>query len=440
MLLPVTCMVNSKGNMEIGGLDVLDLKDQYKTPLHIIDIKTVKEQCSQYVQCFHFNDLEAEIVYASKAFCSIAMCQLIAQQGLAIDVSTGGELFIALSAGFPSKNIYFHGNNKSEEEIKFGLSNRVGAFIVDHFEEIECIDALAKQSDIVQDIMIRITPGIKASTHEYIQTGKNESKFGFGLSTNEAIKAVKKILAKKNIRLIGIHAHIGSQIFNIAPYEKLIEVMAAFLKEIKKKFAYEIGQINIGGGLGVKYLEEDKPSSISDLAQLAYHAVKKYAKKFDVDIKKIYLEPGRSIIGNAGITVYDVGVVKQIPGIKTYISVDGGMSDNIRPILYQAKYSPYLANRMDAMQKKDGFLKYSIVGKHCESGDIVVADAALPEVHAKDTIAIATTGAYCYSMSSNYNGQIKGAVIAVEDQKSRVWIERQNNNDLIKGHRKLNEQ
>jgi diaminopimelate decarboxylase len=440
MLLPVTCLVNDKGNMEIGGLDVLALKEQYKTPLHVIDVKTVKQQCAQYINCFAFDDLKAEIIYASKAFCSLAMCRLISEQGLSIDVSTGGELFIALSAGFPAKDIYFHGNNKSKEEIRFGLANRIGAFIIDNFEEIGHIDALAKESDIVQDVMIRITPGIKASTHEYIQTGKIESKFGFGLSTGQAIKAVQEIVAKENVRLVGIHAHIGSQIFNISPYEKLIEVMAAFLKEVRDKLGVEIEQINIGGGLGVKYLADDKPASISDLAGLVYQAVKRYAKKFDVHIKKICLEPGRSIIGNAGITLYEVGVVKQIPGIKTYISVDGGMSDNIRPILYQAKYSPFVANKMHAMEKKDAFLKYAIVGKHCESGDIVVADAALPEVCVADTIAIATTGAYCYSMSSNYNGQVKGAVVAVEDKKSWVWIERQDNMDLIKGHRKLYEQ
>ncbi|HHT79326.1 MAG TPA: diaminopimelate decarboxylase [Actinobacteria bacterium] len=440
MLLPFTVKTNNIDHLEIDGIDFKKLVDKYGTPLYIVDVKTVQNQCREYIKNFANDIFETEVIYASKAFNCIAMCQLVNSEGLSIDVSTGGELFIALKSGFDPSKIYFHGNNKSEQEIEFGVNEKVGCFIVDSFEEIDALDRIAGSRGIVQKIMIRITPGIHASTHEYIQTGREKSKFGFNVNGGSAMEAVRKIITKKNLKLAGIHSHIGSQIFNIEPYEKLISVQLKFISQVVKETGLVLEEINIGGGLGVKYLQEDRASSISELAALVKGSVEKYSEKYNVRIKKLMLEPGRSIVGNAGIVIYKIGVIKNIPKIHNYISVDGGMSDNIRPVLYGAKYSVFIADKMSITEEskdRKNWKKYTIVGKHCESGDILVEEIVLPDLETSDYIAMATAGAYCYSMSSNYNGQPRPAVIAVRDGKDMVWIEREDYEDLIKNHKKL---
>jgi len=435
MILPLTSEINSKKHLVIGEVDVLELKEKYGTPLYIVDITTIKNQCRKYKKNFNFSDINVDIIYAAKAFICTAMCQLMQREGLGLDVSTGGELFIALSSGFPAEKIYFHGNNKSREEIQYGLKSKVGHFMVDNFAELETLAKLCGENNVRQKIMLRVNPGIKADTHEYIQTGKIDSKFGFSIHNNTALEAVKKVKQYNQLELTGIHAHIGSQIFNLSCYERLIEVMIKFIKDVKDKVGILISGINIGGGLGIKYAEEDKPSSIEDFAKLAYDAVVKYQRKFNIRLDKFYIEPGRSIIGNAGVTLYEVGTVKEINSSKKYILVDGGMSDNIRPMLYQAKYSAYIANKMENGDhiREINKIHYSIAGKHCESGDVIINDIKLPEVSAGDFIVVATTGAYCYAMSSNYNGQPKSAVVAVEDRRSWIWIKRQTYKDLMIG-------
>lgn len=442
MILPITSEVGQNGHLVIGGNDVLKLREKYGTPLYIVDITTIRNQCRSYRENFNFSDLDVGIIYAAKAFICTAMCELIAREGLGMDVSAGGELFIALASGFPADRIYFHGNNKSAEEIQYGLESKVGYFMVDNFWELETLGKLCQKNNIRQKIMLRVNPGIKANTHEHIQTGGIKSKFGFGLTSNIALEAVKKVNQYKNLELTGIHAHIGSQIFNLSCYGRLIEVFIKFIRVLRDKLGVSITRINIGGGLGVKYTPEDRPSSIKDLAKVVYDAVRKYQKKFDVRLDRLYLEPGRSIIGNAGVTLYEIGGVKEINGVKNYILIDGGMSDNIRPMLYQAKYNAYLANRMeDSKNTEDGMKKhYSIVGKHCESGDVIIDDIKLPPVSSGDFMVVATTGAYCYSMSSNYNGQPKSAVVAVENGKSWVWIKRQTYKDLVMGDVRLYEE
>jgi len=436
MLLPITSKTNIENHLEINGIDFALLVNKYGTPLYVYDIETIKHQCRQYISNFNFEGIKTSIIYASKAFNCIPMCALVRKEGFSIDVSTGGELFIALKSGFEPENIYFHGNNKSEEEIEYGIKSNVGCFIVDNFEELDLLDSAAARNQKVQDILLRITPGIHASTHEYIQTGNEKSKFGFGLSKGVALEAVKKALSLKNLKLCGIHSHIGSQIFNVEPYEKLIGVQLEFLAEVKKNFGVTPDWINIGGGLGVKYTPGDNPTSIKDFAVLIKNALNKYSDKYNVKIKRLMLEPGRSIAGNAGVSIYKVGVVKEIPDVHNYIAVDGGMSDNIRPVLYGAVYTPFIANRMSETKEnndKTNWKKYTIVGKHCESGDILVEDAFLPEVRKGDFIALATAGAYCYSMSSNYNGVPRPAIAAVENNEAGIWIERESYKDLIKG-------
>ena len=436
MLLPITSKTNIENHLEINGIDFAMMVKKYGTPLYVYDIETIKHQCRQYISNFNFEGIKTNIIYASKAFNCIPMCALVKKEGFSIDVSTGGELFIALKSGFEPENIYFHGNNKSEEEIEYGIKSNVGCFIVDNFEELDLLDSAAGKNQKVQDILLRITPGIHASTHEYIQTGNEKSKFGFGLSGGVAMEAVKKALSLKNLKLRGIHSHIGSQIFNVEPYEKLIGVQLKFLAEVKKNFGITPDWINIGGGLGVKYTPGDNPTSIKDFAVLIKNALNKYSDKYNVKIKRLMLEPGRSIAGNAGVSIYKVGVVKEIPCVHNYIAVDGGMSDNIRPVLYGAVYTPFIVNRMSETEEnndKTNWKKYTIVGKHCESGDILVEEAFLPEVKKGDFIALATAGAYCYSMSSNYNGVPRPAIAAVENNEAGIWIERESYNDLIKG-------
>ena len=443
MLMPITSKVNEKGHLVIGRCDTVELQKRYGTPLYVIDIATIKKQCRSYKKNFEIPDLEAEVIYASKAFTSIAMCQLVKEEGLSLDVSTGGELYTAIESGFPVEKIFFHGNNKSEYEIEYGLKNKVGYFIVDNFQELNYLEKLCKKYNLKQKIMLRITPGIKASTHEYIQTGNIESKFGFSLHHGAAFEAVKKVASSSNnLILVGLHSHIGSQIFNLACYTKLIDAMLKFIREIKDKLRLNITHLNVGGGLGIKYIPDDEPPGIEDLSRIMYQAVKKNEKKYGLKLDRIYLEPGRSIVGNSGMTFYKVGVIKEIPGVRNYISIDGGMSDNIRPMLYKARYHAYIANRMNSDSNKNSrglYKTYSIVGKHCESGDVLIADINLPEVQVGDLIATAATGAYCYSMASNYNSQPKSAVVAVEDGKSWVWIERQDYKDLILGDRNLYE-
>ncbi len=433
MILPITAEINREGHLVIGGNDLVKLKEEYGTPLYIIDIATVKDRCRSYKKNFTFTDLEVDITYAAKAFICTAMCQLIDKEGLGIDVSTGGELFVALNSGFPAEKIYFHGNNKSYEEIKYGLESKVGHFMVDNFMELQTLGGLCEKNKMRQKIMLRINPGIKAGTHEYIQTGKIDSKFGFGLHNNTAVEAIKKVGQYKYLDLTGIHAHLGSQIFNLSCYSELVEVMIKFIRMIRDKLDISIKRINIGGGLGVQYIPEEKPPEIEDLSKLVYEAVKKYEKKFDVRLDKLHLEPGRSIIGKAGVTLYEVGGIKEIDGAKKYILVDGGMSDNIRPMLYQAKYDAYIANKMDDGRNtpSSGKMHYSIVGKHCESGDVIIHDIKLPQVSSGDFIVVATTGAYCYALSSNYNSQPKSAVAAVENGDSWIWIKRQTYKDLV---------
>ena len=435
MILPITSEVNREGHLVIGGNDLLKLKEKYGTPLYIVDIATIKNQCQRYKKNFTFSDLKVDMIYAAKAFICKAMCQLMGKEGLGLDVSTGGELFIALSSGFPSDKVYFHGNNKSEEEIRYGLESKVGYFMVDNFTELETLGKLCEANNIKQKIMLRINPGIKADTHEYIQTGKIDSKFGFGLHNNKAMEAVKKVVQYKHLELTGIHAHVGSQIFNLSCYGELVEVMMKFIREVRDKLDVSITRINIGGGLGIKYIPEEKPPGIEDLSTVVFDAIKKCQKKFDVRLDRLYLEPGRSIIGNAGVTLYEVGGIKEIDGVKKYILIDGGMSDNIRPMLYQAKYDAYIANKMEDGKNTLGERKihYSIVGKHCESGDVIINDIKLPPVSNGDFIVVATTGAYCYALSSNYNSQPRSAVVAVENGDNWTWIKRQTYKDLVIG-------
>lgn len=428
MVLPVTAKTNTLNHLEIGGCDTVELAGQFGTPLFVMDEETIRRQCRRYLQSFRQLSPGADIVYASKAFMSVALCRIMMEEGLLLDVSSGGEIYLAYKSGFPSEKMYFHGNNKTPDELKLALELKVGRVIVDSDNELELLDRMAGESGQKVDILLRITPGVIPSTHSYIQTGQVDSKFGFGLADEIALEAVRKALSFANLNLVGFHIHIGSQIFVLHSYAKAVEVIMDFVKQVKDETGFLAGELNTGGGLGIKYQVTDEPSTIEEYAQVIVEGVKGEAKKHGLPMPKILVEPGRSIVANSSVTLYTIGTMKTIPGIRTYISVDGGMSDNLRPMLYGAVYEVLLANK--ANDQAD--CKVTVVGKHCESGDILVKEAMIPRPSPGDILATPATGAYGYAMANNYNKQTRPAVVLVKDGKARVIVRRETYDDLLR--------
>lgn len=428
MVLPETARINESGHLEIGGCDTVALTREFGTPLFVLDEQTIRNTCRKYLSAFRESSKNTEVIYAGKAFISLAMCQLIMQEGLSIDVSSGGELYIAMKAGFSPEKIYLHGNNKSRAELELALDSGVGRIVADSFNELDLLQEIACNKKIKQKVLLRITPGIEAHTHEYIRTGGADSKFGFGLSGGAAMEAVKKAIAMPEIELTGIHAHIGSQIFALHSYAKAIEIIMEFIKEVKNETGVALLEFNTGGGLGIKYKAEDEPSTIEEYAEVIAGGIEKEAHRLNIQVPKIMIEPGRSIVGNAGVTLYTVGTIKKIPGVRTYISVDGGMSDNLRPMLYKAVYEALLANKASSKKTE----KVTIAGKHCESGDILVKNAqiSLPEVG--DIVCTPATGAYGYVMANNYNKATRPAVLMVKDGDAKMIIRRETYEDLLR--------
>jgi len=427
LVLPETAKINESDHLEIGGCDTIELVREFGTPLFVLDELTIRNTCREYLSAFRKSSKNTEVIYAGKAFISLAMCQLVLQEGLSIDVSSGGELYIAMKAGFPPEKIYLHGNNKSRAELELALDSGVGRVVADSFNELDLLQEIARKKKIKQNILLRITPGIEAHTHEYIRTGGADSKFGFGLSGGSAMEAVKKTIAMSEIELTGIHAHIGSQIFALHSYAKAIEIIMEFIKEVKDETGVELLEFNTGGGLGIKYKAEDEPSTIKEYAEVIVGGIEKEANRLNIQIPKIMIEPGRSIVGNAGVTLYTVGTIKKIPGVRTYISVDGGMSDNLRPMLYKAVYEALLANKAGSQKTE----KVTIAGKHCESGDILVKNAQIPLPEVGDIVCTPATGAYGYVMANNYNKATRPAVLMVGDGKAKMIIRRETYEDLL---------
>jgi len=428
LVLPITANINSQGHLEIGGCDTVELAKEYGTPLFVMDEDTIRNQCRRYVGAFAGRGKDFEVIYASKAFMCVAMCQIAAQEGLSLDVMSGGELYTAVKAGFPMEKVYFHGNNKTPDEIEIALDNNIGRVVIDGFHELELLNKIAGKKGKVQPILLRVTPGIKPQTHSFIQTGQLDSKFGFGLQDGLAMSAVKRVLELKNVSLKGIHAHIGSQIFELGSFAKAIEIVMEFVKEIKDETGFVVDELNTGGGLGIKYKAVDEPSTVEEYVNVIVDGVVKEAARLDLPVPRVMVEPGRSIVANSGITLYTVGTIKDIPGIRTYISVDGGMSDNLRPMLYGAVYEALFANRAGV----EADTVVTVAGKHCESGDILVKDAMLPQPEVGDILCTPATGAYGYMMANNYNRQPRPGVVMVKDGKARVIIRRETFDDLIR--------
>lgn len=426
-IYPITSEVNKDGHLVIGGCDTSELAKTYGTPLYVIDEKTFRQIAREYISSLknHYDDFI--VSYAAKAFACTAIFKIANQENLGLDVVSQGELFTALKANFNKQNIYFHGNNKSTEEVQFAIKSGIGRIICDNFQELELLQNIAKKENKNIDILIRLAPGIECHTHEYIKTGHLDSKFGFDLEYFDEIIKLKG----PNLNIKGLHAHIGSQIFEIKPFTDTIEVLLDKFKYTKEKYNLELAELNIGGGIGISYTSKDDPITINDWAKAVTGSVKQNCKKLNLKLPKLICEPGRSIVGPSGITLYKAGSIKQVPNGRKYISVDGGMADNPRPITYQAEYSAILANKANKVNEE----LVTIAGRYCETGDLLIKDISLPKVEPGDYIAVLNTGAYNYSMSSNYNMVPRPACILVIDGVSDIIIERESNDDLIAKHK-----
>ncbi len=414
--------VNEKGHLSIGGCDTVELAEQYGTPAYIFDENEIRENLRAFKSSMDKNyDGNGLVVYASKAFCCKEMCRICKQEGTGIDVVSGGELYTALSVDFPAENIVFHGNNKTYAELEAAVESGVGRIVVDNIYELKTLNEIASKNEKVAGIMFRIKPGIDAHTHDFIRTGQIDSKFGFALETGEAMQAVKMAAEMKNVRLRGLHCHIGSQIFDIDPFELAATVMLDLFKAVKDETGIELEELNLGGGFGIKYLESDCPKPYGDYMNNVAKTVNEHSEKLGLKTPFIIIEPGRAIVGAAGLTLYTVGAVKEIPDIRTYVSVDGGMGDNPRYALYQASYEIVCANKSSQERTET----VTVAGKCCESGDLIQENTKLQAVEAGDILAVLSTGAYNYSMASNYNRIPKLPVIMVKNGESRTVVKRE---------------
>ena len=427
-----TLKVNARGHLEIGGMDAVTLVEKFGTPLYVLDEKYIRDMCAVYRDTIEREyDGNGIVLYASKALSCLAMYKIAKSEKIGVDVVSGGELYTALKAGFPSEKIYFHGNNKLASEIEYAIDNKIGTIVVDARAEMDLIDKFCAEKGVMQSILLRINPGVEAHTHHYIQTAKTDSKFGFSVADGTAKSIVEYALTKKNIVLKGFHCHIGSQIFEKQSFKLAVDKMMAFTVEVRDQLGFEATVLNLGGGYGIWYTDEDAKLTCSDYAiylKTIIDELKRKANEYKIPNPYLVIEPGRSIVGEAGITLYTVGTIKDIPGIKKYVAVDGGMFDNPRYALYQAKYTAVLANR--ALEAPTETV--SVAGKCCESGDIVCADVALPAAKTGDILAVLSTGAYNYSMASNYNRNLIPPMVLVKDGRANYIVKPQTFEDLVR--------
>lgn len=421
--------VNSQNHLTIGGCDTLELAKIYGTPLYVMDENVIRNTCKAYVNSFKkYYDGQGLPSYASKALCCKEMCRIMMQENMGLDVVSIGEIYTALSVDFPPEKIHFHGNNKTEEEIEFAVTNDIGKIVVDNLYELENVNRIAFKHNKKVSISFRIKPGVDAHTHDFIKTGQIDSKFGFALETGEAFEAVKKAILLENVCLTELHCHIGSQIFDIDPFVTAAEVMMDFIGKIKNELSHTITQLNLGGGFGIKYTNADNPTDYENYIAAVSKLIKQKADEYNIPVPYIFIEPGRSIVGEAGITLYTVGGIKHIPNVRTYVSIDGGMTDNVRYALYKSSYT--LVNASKAGNEPD--MKITLAGKCCESGDLIQENADIADVEVGDTVAVLSTGAYNYSMASNYNRLQKPAIVIVNNGEHRLVVKRESLDDLIK--------
>lgn len=423
LIKPITTKVER--NLTIGGCDTVELVEKYGSPLYVIDEATLRAICNDFKNAFKSYP-HTRMMYASKALCTSAITKLLDSEGFGFDTVSIGEIYTVLNSGVSLSKVLFNGNNKTEEELDFAIKNDIGRISVDNFLEVKLISKIAGRYNKHVDVLLRITPGIECHTHEYIQTGQLDSKFGFDLSQlDEVIKDITQ--NHNNITIRGLHAHIGSQIFEPQCFHDEIDVLIQEISRVEAKFGIKFDEINIGGGLGVKYTEKDKPPSVNEIADVIIASLEKHIEKYNIEPPTLYIEPGRSIISTSGVTLYTIGSMKQVPNMTKYVTVDGGMSDNPRPSMYQAEYCADVANKMNETQKE----VVTIAGRFCESGDILIKDINLPIMETGDILCVYNTGAYNYSMASNYNRVEKPAMVLVNNAQSDIIIKRESLEDII---------
>lgn len=422
---PLTTKINAAGNLEIGGCDLVNLAEKYSTPLYVIDENTLRSICNDYKKSFEKYP-KIRMMYASKALCTSAVAKILDDEGFGFDTVSAGEIYTVHNTGADMSKVLFNGNNKSYDELALAIELGVGRISVDNFFELALLNEIAQSKGKTVDILLRITPGIECHTHEYIQTGHLDSKFGFDLTQiDEAVELIQN--EYKNIKLHGLHAHIGSQIFETSIYSDEIEILVKEIVRLDEKFGLKLDEINIGGGLGVKYVQADVPPSTYDIGEIIVNKLNEVIEKYNIEPPTVFLEPGRSIISTAGVTLYTIGSSKQVPHGRKYIAVDGGMADNPRPSMYQAEYYAEIANKKETTE----FEKVTIAGRFCESGDILIKEIELPYPEEGDILCVYNTGAYNYSMASNYNRVQKPAMVLVNDSQADVIIKRETLDDLI---------
>jgi len=422
-----TQTIGENGHLHIGGVDAVELAKEYGTPVIVYDLELVRNRARAFRETFEKHGVKAQVASASTAFSCIAIYQFVNEENLSLDVVSGGELYTALKANFPVERIHFHGNNKSYDELNLAFDAKIGCIVVDNFYEIELLKEISESRKQSMNILLRVTPGVEAHTHDFITTGQADSKFGFDLNNGQADEAFQLVVDHEYLNLLGLHCHIGSQIFETDGFSLAAGKLIEKIDDWNKKYNFECKVLNLGGGFGIRYTEEDRPLEPHVYVEEMIKTVKEETAKRSLSMPEIWIEPGRSLVGDAGTTLYTIGSHKTVPNIREYIAVDGGMSDNIRPALYDAKYDAVIANK--ANEPKE--YKYTVAGKLCESGDKLIVDAPLQKAEPGDILAIFCTGAYGYSMASNYNRVPRPAVVFVENGKHQLAIRRESYDDLI---------
>ena len=421
--------INSENHLVIGQHDTVELAKIFGTPLYVLDEDLMRDNCRAYKNAIDtYYDGHGLVLFASKALCTMYTGRLVAEEGLGADVVSGGELYTLYKAGFPMEKVFFHGNNKTPDEIELALNCGVGHIVVDNKYELELLNRIANEKNVNQRILFRIKPGIDAHTHDFVKTGQIDSKFGVALENGEAYEIHKLALSMSNIQIDGVHCHIGSQIFDVEPFCEAAKVMIGFIADLYDKLGIKVNILNLGGGFGIKYTATDDPIAPSEYIHKVTNAVKALAQEKGIDLPFLVFEPGRSIVASAGITLYTVGCVKEIENVRTYVSIDGGMCDNPRYILYGSKYTAVLANNASA----EPVAPITIAGKCCESGDLIQEHVMMPQIHVGDTLAVLATGAYNYSMSSNYNRIPRPPIVMVSGNEAKIIVKRETYDDLIK--------
>ena len=421
--------INSENHLVIGQHDTVELAKKFGTPLYVLDEDLMRDNCRAYKNAIDtYYDGHGLVLFASKALCTMYTGRLVAEEGLGADVVSGGELYTLYKAGFPMEKVFFHGNNKTPDEIELALNCGVGHIVVDNKYELELLNRIANEKNVNQRILFRIKPGIDAHTHDFVKTGQIDSKFGVALENGEAYEIHKLALSMSNIQIDGVHCHIGSQIFDVEPFCEAAKVMIGFIADLYDKLGIKVKILNLGGGFGIKYTATDDPIAPSEYIHNVTNVVKELAQEKGIDLPFLVFEPGRSIVASAGITLYTVGCVKEIENVRTYVSIDGGMCDNPRYILYGSKYTAVLANNASA----EPVAPVTIAGKCCESGDLIQEHIMMPEIRVGDTLAVLATGAYNYSMSSNYNRIPRPPIVAVSGNEAKIIVKRETYDDLIK--------